>query len=75
MTAEFGNDPARALEKNPGETGWTYKGIYQTAAPLWEGWAVIRTTMSKYNNNMALVGQMLDDKATGKVESKDTKQL
>ena len=60
LTAEFGNDPARALEKNPGEAGWTYKGIYQVAAPLWEGWSIIRSTMSKYNNNMALVGQMLD---------------
>ncbi len=51
----------KALHQNPGEIGWTYKGIYQGAHPQWDGWKIIRPTMQKYNNDMKLVSDMLFD--------------
>jgi len=45
---EFSN-PANALHKNPGENGLTYKGIYQTAHPKWDGWEIIENAL--YENN------------------------
>lgn len=34
-------DATNALHKNKGENGLTYKGIYQSANPEWEGWKYI----------------------------------
>ena len=45
---EFSN-PANALHKNKGENGLTYKGIYQTAHPRWDGWEIIENAL--YDNN------------------------
>ena len=58
---EYDNDPKRALEVNPGESGLTYKGIYQTANPQWDGWKIIRQKMQQYNGDKKLVGEMLHD--------------
>lgn len=38
---EFSNDVTKLLEKNKGEIGLTYFGIYQTANPTWTGWNII----------------------------------
>lgn len=62
-TLEFNNNPKKAMEINDTETGWTYKGIYQSAHPTWEGWKIIRQKMQQYNNNMELVGDILFDNA------------
>lgn len=58
---EFENNPKKAMELNSTETGWTYKGIYQTANPNWEGWKIIRQKMQQYNGDMKLVGDILYD--------------
>ena len=58
---EYSNDKSKALEKNAGETGLTYKGIYQAAHPQWEGWRIVRTAMQKYNGDMKLASEMLFD--------------
>ena len=58
---EYSGNKSKALEKNAGETGWTYKGIYQTAHPTWEGWRIVRAAMQKYNGNMKLASEMLFD--------------
>ena len=60
---EYSGNKSKALEKNAGETGWTYKGIYQTAHPHWEGWRIVRAAMQKYNNDMKLASEMLFDNA------------
>ena len=39
------SSPSNALEKNPGETGYTFMGIYQTAHPEWKGWDKILNTI------------------------------
>ena len=58
---EFNNNPKKAMEQNRGEDGWTYKGIYQSANPNWEGWKIIRQKMQQYNGDMKLVGDILCD--------------
>ena len=58
---EYSDDKRRALEKNPGETGLTYKGIYQTAHPQWDGWRIVRAAVQKYNNDLKLASMMLFD--------------
>ena len=60
-TLEFNNNPKKAMEHNDDESGWTYKGIYQTANPTWEGWKIIRQKMQQYNGDMKLVGDILYD--------------
>lgn len=60
---EYSSRKDKALHQNAGETGWTYKGIYQTAHPQWEGWRIVRTAMQKYNGNMKLASEMLFDNA------------
>lgn len=45
MWLEYGNKVSKALEVNDTETGMTYKGIYQTAHPKWEGWDVVRIAL------------------------------
>ena len=58
---EYSGRKDKALHQNAGETGWTYKGIYQTAHPTWEGWRIVRTAMQKYNGDMKLASEMLFD--------------
>ena len=60
---EYSGNKSKALEKNAGETGLTYKGIYQTAHPQWEGWRIVRAAMQKYNGDMKLASEMLFDNA------------
>lgn len=58
MRLEF-SSPKDALETNPTEVSFTFMGIYQVAHPNWEGWKIVRETLSKYNNQRALASQML----------------
>ena len=58
---EYSGMKDRALEQNAGETGLTYKGIYQTAHPQWEGWRIVRNALQKYNGDMKLASLMLFD--------------
>lgn len=41
------SSPANALHKNATEDGLTYCGIYESAQPNWEGWRLIRETISR----------------------------
>ena len=49
---EYSGMQNKALHKNAGETGLTYKGIYQTAHPTWEGWSIINTFVDKFNGDL-----------------------
>lgn len=48
---EFSN-PSNALHKNKGENGLTYKGIYQSAHPTWEGWSIVEVSLKFYKNDI-----------------------
>ena len=39
---EFSNDNSLLLQKNDGENGLTYFGIYESAHPNWYGWNIIK---------------------------------
>ena len=58
---EYSGRKDKALHKNEGETGWTYKGIYQTAHPHWEGWQLVRAALNRYNGDVKLASEMLFD--------------
>lgn len=58
MELEF-SSPSDALHKNPTEPVYTYMGIYYKAHPTWDGWRIVRETLSKYNNNLKLASEML----------------
>ena len=51
MGLEF-SSPYDALEKNPTETGYTYKGIYFTAHPNWPGWQIVRDIINHSGGNL-----------------------
>ena len=48
---EYSNDPKKALHRNAGEDGLTYKGIYQKANSNWAGWKIIEKTLEFYNGD------------------------
>ena len=49
MGLEFSNE-SDALHMNQGEIGLTYKGIYQSAHPLWGGWRIIKSILPMTDN-------------------------
>ena len=57
---EYNNDPKRALEQNPGETGLTYKGIYETAHPNWAGWTAVKSVLMKCGGDKKKAGIELE---------------
>ena len=57
---EYNNDPKRALEQNPGETGLTYKGIYETAHPNWAGWTAVKSVLMKCGGDKKKAGVELE---------------
>jgi len=44
--------PHNALHKNKGENGLTYKGIYQSAHPKWDGWDIVNAALRFYDNDV-----------------------
>ena len=58
---EYNNDPKRALEQNPGETGLTYKGIYETAHPNWAGWTAVKSVLMKCGGDKKKAGVELEN--------------
>jgi hypothetical protein len=58
---EYNNDPKRALEQNPGETGLTYKGIYETAHPNWAGWTAVKSVLMKCGGDKKKAGIELEN--------------
>lgn len=56
---EFSN-PKNALHKNKGENGLTYKGIYQTAHPKWDGWEIIEPLLKLNKNDIKSTSIELD---------------
>lgn len=60
MWLEYNNKVSKALEVNETETGMTYKGIYQTAHPKWEGWDVIREALEKVNGDRKKAAELLE---------------
>lgn len=58
---EYNNDSRKALEVNPGESGLTYKGIYETAHPHWEGWTAVKSVLKKCNGNKKQAGIELEN--------------
>ena len=68
---EYNNDPKRALEQNPGETGLTYKGIYETAHPNWAGWTAVKSVLKKCNENKKQAGIELEDDLVVQMQVQD----
>ena len=58
---EYNNDPKRVLEQNPGETGLTYKGIYETAHPNWAGWTAVKSVLMKCGGDKKKAGVELEN--------------
>jgi len=48
------NNPSNFLHKNKGEDGLTVGGIYQVAHPHWYGWSIVKASLARNNDNMAL---------------------
>lgn len=59
--AEHSNNKRKVLHINKGENGYTFMGIYQSAHPSLELWKIIRQKLQQYNNDAALVGEVLFD--------------
>ena len=57
---EFSN-PKNALHKNKGENGLTYKGVYQSAHPKWEGWNIIEESLYKNDDDVKNTSLELHD--------------
>ena len=57
---EYGSDAKFALEQNPGETGLTYKGIYETAHPNWPGWMIVKDVLKQCGGDKRLAGARLE---------------
>jgi lysozyme family protein len=51
LSFEF-SKPDNALHQNPGETGLTFCGIYETAHPKWSGWTKIKEIIQKNKGNI-----------------------
>ena len=47
LKLEF-SSASNALHKNPGESGLTFMGIYESAHPKWTGWSVIKSILKTY---------------------------
>ena len=60
MWLEYSNKVSKALEVNETETGMTYKGIYQTAHPKWEGWDVVREALEKTDGSKSKAAELLE---------------